>query len=125
MSYDKNNIFARILRGEIPSKKVYEDDAVLAFHDIAQAAPVHVVVIPKGEYISFDDFVRDAGVDEIANFWKKVQVIAGELGVVEDGYRIITNHGRNASQSVPHFHVHIIGGRALGALLAGDLVAQA
>lgn len=120
MAYDKDNIFAKIIRNEIPSKKVYEDDYVLAFHDIAQAAPVHIIVIPKGEFISFDDFVRDAGVDEIANFWKKVQIIAREQGADKEGYRIITNHGRNASQSVPHFHVHIIGGKPLGALIPGD-----
>jgi len=114
MPYDKNNVFAKIIRNEIPSKKVYEDDYVLAFHDI--------IVIPKGEYISFDDFTHDAGVDEIANFWKKVRAIAHEQGADKGGYRIITNHGKHASQSVPHFHVHIIGGRALGALLPGDIV---
>ena len=120
MSYDKNNIFAKIIRQEIPAKIVYNDDYVLAFHDISPAAPVHIIVIPKGKYISFDDFVRDAGVDEIASFFKKVQMIAQEQGADQGGYRIITNHGRHASQSVPHFHVHIIGGRALGALLPGD-----
>ena len=122
MAYDKNNIFAKIIRNEIPSKKVYEDDDVLAFHDIAQAAPVHIIVIPKGEYISFDDFTRDASVDEIASFFKKVQLIAKEQGADKEGYRVITNHGKHASQSVPHFHVHIIGGRHLGALLPGDKV---
>ena len=119
MPYDKNNIFARIIRGEIPSSKVYEDDDVLAFHDIAKAAPVHVVVVPKGDYVSFDDFARHAAPEKIAGFFKTVQKIAAELGADEDGYRLITNHGAHASQSVPHFHLHILGGRPLGALLAG------
>jgi len=120
MAYDKNNIFAKIIRGEIQSKKIYEDDDVLAFHDIAQAAPVHAIVVPKGEYVSFDDFVRNAAAEKIAGFFKKVQAIAAQLGADKNGYRLITNHGKNASQSVPHFHVHIIGGRPLGALLPGD-----
>lgn len=124
MAYDKQNIFAKIIRNEIPSKKVYEDDNVLAFHDIAAAAPVHVLVVPKGDYISFDDFTQKASVDEVANFFIKVQKIAESLKVTENGYRIITNHGVHASQSVPHFHVHIIGGRALGALLPGDTHAR-
>ena len=99
-----------------------EDDGVLAFQDIAQAAPVHVIVVPKGEYISFNDFTRIAGAEEIADFFKKVQLVAKQLGADKDGYRIITNHGKNAAQSVPHFHVHIIAGRPLGALLPGDLL---
>jgi diadenosine tetraphosphate (Ap4A) HIT family hydrolase len=121
MAYDKDNIFAKIIRKEIPSAKVYEDDDVYAFHDIAKAAPVHVLVVPKGEYESFDDFVKKANMDVIANFFIKVQKIAEMMKVTENGYRIITNHGLHASQSVPHFHVHIIGGRALGALLPGDI----
>ncbi len=120
MAYDSGNVFARIIRGEIPSSKVYEDDEVFAFHDIARAAPVHVLVVPKGEYVSFDDFVTAAGVEKVANFFAKVQKIAAQLGVVEGGYRLITNHGFDASQSVPHFHVHILGGRQLGGLLPGD-----
>lgn len=120
MSYDKNNIFAQIIAKKIPSKKVYEDDDVYAFHDIAAAAPVHVLVVPKGEYVSFDDFVSKANIDIVAKFFIKVQKIAEELGLQENGYRIITNHGIHASQSVPHFHVHILGGRALGPLLHGD-----
>ena len=120
MAYDSNNIFAKIIRGEIPSKKIYEDADTLAFHDISQAAPIHVLVIPKGEYTSFDDFAITANAEKIGNFWKAVQKIAGDIGAVEGGYRLITNHGRNASQSVPHFHVHILGGKPLGALIAGD-----
>ncbi len=114
--YDKNNIFAKIIRGEIPADKVYEDDKVLAFHDIAKAAPVHVLVIPKGEYVSFADFSINATADESANFFKKVSEIAKSLKL-EDGYRIITNTGKNASQTVHHFHIHILGGKFLGDLL--------
>lgn len=120
MAYDTNNIFAKILRKDIPNKTVYEDDDVLAFHDISAAAPVHVLVIPKGEYISFDDFITKASVEYVQKFFGRVQLIAQELGLQESGYRLITNHGNHASQSVPHFHVHILGGRALGALLPGD-----
>lgn len=124
MAYDKDNIFAKIIRKEIPSKKIYEDDDVYAFHDIAAAAPVHALVVPKGEYVSFDDFVSKANLDIVAKFFIKVQKIAEQLGLPENGYRIITNHGVHASQSVPHFHVHILGGRALGALLPGDTHAR-
>ena len=120
MSYDSDNIFAKILRGEIPNNTVYEDDDVLAFHDIAPAAPVHVLVIPKGDYVSFDDFCMKAGTDGIATFFTKVQAVATELGLAASGYRLITNHGVDASQSVPHFHVHIIGGKSLGGLIPGD-----
>ncbi len=123
MSYDSENIFAKMIRGEIPNNNVYEDDSVLAFHDIAPAAPVHVLVIPKGEYTSFDDFATKAGMGEVAGFFAKVQHIAAELGVVESGYRLITNHGADASQTVPHFHVHILAGAPLGGLLAGDVLA--
>ncbi len=117
MSYDSNNIFAKILRGEIPCKKIYEDQHAIAFEDIAPAAPIHVLVIPKGAYISFNDFVTNASAQEIAGFFASVQKVAAQLELHENGYRIISNHGADASQSVPHFHVHILGGRALGALL--------
>ncbi len=119
--YDNENIFARIIRGKIPCEKVYEDDTVLAFQDIHPAAPVHVLVLPKGAYVSFDDFVAHADTEIISAFFKAVGKIAGTLGLREGGYRIITNHGKNASQSVPHFHVHILGGRTLGSLLPDDL----
>lgn len=123
MSYDKGNIFAKIIRKEIPSSVVYEDDSVMAFNDVAPAAPVHVLVIPKGEFVSFDDFASNADGDTVGNFFKKVQYIAEkELQLPVDGYRLITNHGRNASQTVPHFHVHILGGRQLGGLLADDVL---
>lgn len=118
--YDPNNIFARIVRGEIPNNTIYEDEAVLAFHDIQPAAPVHTLVIPKGPYLSFDDFISKAGPEMVALFFQKVQAIATQLGLATSGYRLITNHGADASQSVPHFHVHILGGKPLGALLEGD-----
>lgn len=120
MMYDSSNIFAKILRGEIPAKKVFEDDDVLAFHDIAAAAPVHVLVVPKGEYVSFHDFMAKACAEEVAGFFSRVRSVAEKLGLAQDGYRLITNHGFNGSQSVPHFHVHILGGKQLGGLLADD-----
>ncbi len=113
MVYDKNNIFARIIRGESSCEKVYEDEDVLAFKDINPAAPVHVLVIPKGEYISFYDFVRDASPEIVALFFKKVHYVANFLGLSEHGYRLITNHGKGAMQLVLHFHVHILGGKEL------------
>lgn len=122
--YDTNNIFAKILRGEIPCKKVHEDAGVLAFEDIAPAAPVHVLVLPKGEYVSFDDFVTKASPDVVHRFFAVIRQIAEKSGLIEGGYRLITNHGKNASQSVPHFHVHILGGRPLGGLLPGDSQAR-
>ncbi|MDX1975247.1 MAG: histidine triad nucleotide-binding protein [Rickettsiales bacterium] len=117
MTYDTNNIFAKILRREIPSNTVYEDDYVLAFHDISPAAPVHVLVIPKREYVSFDDFAANAPADYMTYFWQSVRKVAEKLGVDKSGYRLITNHKEQAGQSVFHFHVHIVGGRALGGLL--------
>lgn len=120
MSYDSSNIFARIIRGEISAKKIYEDEQVLAIEDIAPAAPVHVLVMPKGDYVSFDDFSAKAPPDNVAYFFKTITRIARQMKVEVDGYRLIMNHGAHASQSVPHFHVHILGGRALGALLPGD-----
>jgi len=119
--YDDSNIFAQILRDEIPYDKVYEDQHVLAFKDINAAAPVHVLVVSKGQYVSFDDFVATRNTETIARFFKSVQKVAEELGLVESGYRLITNHGPDASQTVPHFHVHILGGRQLGGLLPGDV----
>ena len=117
MEYDPNNIFARILRGEIPSKKIYEDEHVLAFHDINPQAPVHILVIPKGAYISLDDFTEKAGAAEIAAFFTAVGRIAREQGHAEQGYRILANHGANAHQEVPHFHVHIFAGAKLGRMI--------
>ena len=116
--YDDSNIFARILRGEIPSKKVYEDDHVLAFHDINPLAPTHILVIPKGAYVSWDDFSRKASDEEIAAFVRAVGSIAREAGLVEDGYRLLANTGTHSGQEVPHLHVHIFAGRPLGPMLA-------
>lgn len=118
--YDPDNIFAKILKGEIPCDEVYSDDEILAFRDISPAAPVHILVVPRNEYTSFNDFVETAGRDEITHFFSTVQHIAEQAGLVSTGYRLITNHGENASQSVPHFHVHILGGKPLGGLLPGD-----
>lgn len=111
--YDDNNIFARIIRGEIPAKKFYEDKQVLAFYDIAPQTPIHLIIIPKGRYISFDDFVRTASPELISYFFIKVQAIAEQLGLPSNGYRIIANHGKDANQQVPHFHVHLLGGKKL------------
>ncbi len=120
MAYDKNNIFARILRGEIPCDKVYEDEFAIAFNDLHPAAPTHVLVVPKGEFTSFDDFVQNAGSNVVTGFFASVQKVAAKLGLVDGGYRLITNHGKNASQTVHHFHVHLLGGRPLGGLLHRD-----
>ena len=120
MIYDKNNIFAKIIRGEIPSNKVYEDGEVLAFHDISKAAPLHILVIPKGEYVNFSDFVNKAKAEEVASFFKKVSEVAKLSGAAEGGFRLITNNGLNAHQAVPHYHVHILAGKKLGPLLSSD-----
>jgi diadenosine tetraphosphate (Ap4A) HIT family hydrolase len=120
MSYDSNNIFAKIIRGEIPSSKVYEDGKILAFHDISKATPTHVLVVPKGEYIDFSDFVSKADASEVANFFKRIAIIAKDLGVEEKGFRLITNKGSDAHQTVPHFHVHILAGKKMGPLILGD-----
>ena len=116
--YDDANIFARILRGEIPATKVYEDEHALAFHDINPAAPVHILVIPKGRYVSWDDFSAHASSEEIAGFVRAVGKVARDCGLVETGYRLLANTGSNSGQEVPHVHVHIFGGRPLGPMLA-------
>jgi histidine triad (HIT) family protein len=119
-NYDNDNIFAKIIRGEIPCEKIYSDDDVFAFKDISAAAPVHVLVIPKGQYVSFDDFVKNTDPVKVGQFFAKVKQIASELGVDKTGYRLITNHGEDAHQTVPHFHVHILAGKKLGGLLQTD-----
>lgn len=118
LTYDSTNIFARILRGEIPCKPVYEDDHVLAFPDIAPQAPVHILVIPKGAYVSHADFSARATDAEIAAFTRAVGRIARDAGVEDSGYRLIANHGPHSHQEVPHYHVHILGGRPIGPLVA-------
>ncbi len=115
--YDDNNIFARILRGEIPARKVYEDDHAFAFHDINPQAPTHVLVIPKGRYVSWADFSAKAPDAEIAGFVRAVGAVARELGIEESGYRLLANAGSNSHQEVPHLHVHIFGGKKLGPML--------
>lgn len=117
--YDANNIFARILRGEIPSKRVHESAYALAFHDIAPQAPVHVLVIPKGAYVSLSDFGAHATEAEIAGFWRAVAAVAAELGLDAGGYRALTNVGEDGGQEVPHFHVHLFAGRRLGRMVPG------
>jgi diadenosine tetraphosphate (Ap4A) HIT family hydrolase len=116
--YDENNLFAQILRDEIPSKKVYEDEHALAFHDINPLAPTHILVIPKGPYVSWEDFSAKASDEEVAGFVRAVGKIAREAGLVESGYRLLANVGVNSGQVVPHLHVHIFGGRPLGPMLA-------
>ena len=116
--YDDSNIFAKILRGEIPNKTVFEDDHVLAFHDINPLSPTHILVIPKGAYVSWDDFSERASDEEIGAFVRAVGRIAREAGLVEPGYRLLANVGLDSGQEVPHLHVHIFGGRPLGPMLA-------
>ena len=109
--YDDANIFARILRGELPCNKVHEDEWCLAFHDIRPQAPVHVLVIPKGPYVSWDDFTAKAGDAEVAGFIRSVGEVTRLLGLQTPGYRLMVNMGQNGHQEVPHLHVHIFGGR--------------
>lgn len=118
LPYDESNVFARILRGELPCKKVFEDEHVFAFHDINPLAPTHILVIPKGAYVSWDDFSARASDAEIAAFVRAVGHIAREAGHVDPGYRLLANTGMDAGQEVPHFHVHIFAGRPLGPMLA-------
>jgi diadenosine tetraphosphate (Ap4A) HIT family hydrolase len=116
--YDPQNIFARILRGEIPCKRVHEDEFALAFHDINPLAPVHVLVIPKGAYVSAADFHATASAAEIAGFWRAVSQVARDLGLDASGHRLLANMGPDSGQEVPHLHVHILGGRPLGRMVS-------
>nr|WP_295668804.1 histidine triad nucleotide-binding protein [Sphingomonas sp.] len=115
--YDDQNIFARILRGEIPSQRVYEDEWAVAFHDINAQAPIHILVIPRGPYVSWDDFSGKAPDAEIAGFIRAVGKVARDAGLVVPGYRLLANTGRQSGQEVPHFHVHILAGQPLGPML--------
>lgn len=118
--YDPHNIFAKISRKEMACKQVYEDDYILAFHDAFPKAPVHVLVIPKqAGYRSFDDFSANAPADAIAAFFRAVGIVARQLGLEKEGYRIIANHGDNSGQEIFHFHMHILGGKPLGEMIAG------
>jgi histidine triad (HIT) family protein len=119
MPYDPNNIFAKILQGQIPAKKVYEDEFALAFYDIHPQAPVHVLVIPKGAYMSALDFGASASADEITGFYRAVSVVAKNLGLEENGFRMIANTGIHGGQEVPHYHVHLLGGKKIGPMVAG------
>ena len=114
MYYDDNNIFAKIIRGDLSSKKVYEDDSVLAFHDVNPVAPVHILVVPKGKYMNYNHFITKASSDEISNFFIKVNEIAKSNGLKD--FRLVTNCGKESGQTVFHFHIHIIGGNSLGAM---------
>ncbi|OYX37510.1 MULTISPECIES: histidine triad nucleotide-binding protein [unclassified Sphingomonas] len=118
LPYDDQNIFAKILRGEIPSKRVYEDDFAVAFHDINPQAPTHLLVIPRGAYVSWDDFSARGSDAEIAGFVRAVGTVARAAGLVAPGYRLLANTGLDAHQEVPHLHVHIFAGRPLGPMLA-------
>jgi len=115
--YDEGNVFAKILRGEIPCKKVYEDDFALAFHDINPQAPVHILVIPKGPFVSWDDFSAMADDATIAGFVRAVGTVARDNGLVEPGYRMLANVGQHGHQEVPHLHVHLFGGRQFYAMI--------
>ena len=118
LPYDDQNIFAKILRDEVPSKRVYEDDFAIAFHDINPQAPTHLLVIPKGAYVSWDDFSARAPDTEIAGFIRAVGAVARAAGLVEPGYRLLANIGQDGQQEVPHLHVHVFAGRPLGPMLA-------
>ena len=122
MIYDKNNIFAKILRGEIPCKKIYEDEYVLAFYDINPQKKVHALVIPKGEYVDLDDFSSEASKEEISGLIKGISAVAKKLGISNEvkgkGYRSLVNIGENGGQEVPHLHFHIFGGEKIGKMVS-------
>jgi diadenosine tetraphosphate (Ap4A) HIT family hydrolase len=118
LPYDETNIFARILRGELPSKTVYEDEYALAFHDINPQAPLHILVIPKGAYVSWDDFSARGSDAEIAGFVRAVGQVARDEGLVAPGYRLLANVGFDSHQEIAHLHVHIFAGQPLGPMLA-------
>lgn len=118
--YDNNNIFAKILKKEIPCKAAFEDEHTLIFHDVNPAAPVHLLAIPKGKYISFQDFTAKATSAEITSFFAAIAKITKQLKIDDSGYRLITNHGKNGMQTAPHFHMHILAGKKLGALIQDE-----
>ena len=114
--YNEDNVFAKILRDEIPVSKIYEDDYVIAIEDVAPAAPVHILVIPKSKYTSFNDFLMGADDKEVLGYFKAVQKVAAKLGLEKNGYRLVSNHGEDAGQTVSHLHFHILGGKQLGGI---------
>ena len=119
-AYDPTNIFARILRGEIPNKTVLESAHTLAFHDIHPQAPVHVLVVPKGPYVTFDHFAAEASAEDIVDFHRTSAAVCTLLGIDPgEGYRAITNAGGHGMQEVPHYHLHILGGKVMGRLIGG------
>ncbi len=118
MAYDDNNIFAKILCGDIPCNKVYEDDYALAFNDINPQAPVHILVIPKGRYVNIADFSANGRPEEVAGFWRAVAQIASDKHLIDPGFRVIANTGVNGGQEVPHFHAHILAGKKIGPMVA-------
>lgn len=115
--YDKNNVFVKIIGKDIPAEIIYEDDNLIAFNDINPVAPVHIIIIPKKEYIDYSDFILKASSDEIKDYFTKLAYIASLVGLDQDGYRLITNKGVNSGQSVFHFHFHIIGGKTISKLI--------
>ena len=120
MSYDDNNIFAKILRGEIPCKKIYEDEFVLSFHDINPQKKIHALVIPKGKYVDLDDFIKNASSDEMVGFLQGINTVAKKLGISFDtgkGYRALSNIGEDGGQEVPHLHFHLFGGEKIGKMV--------
>ena len=120
MSYDNNNIFAKILRGEIPCKKIYEDKYVLSFYDINPQKKIHALVIPKGNYVDLDDFISNASTDEIMGLLKGIKVVAKKLNISTEngkGYRALVNVGENGGQEVPHLHFHLFGGEKIGKMV--------
>ena len=118
MKYDKNNIFARILRKELSAEVVYEDDYALAFHDIYPKAPIHILVIPKGEFVSFFDFTAKASPELTVKFYKAIYHVLQKFNLQKEGFRILSNHGAHGGQEVPHYHVHIFGGCPLGQMIS-------
>ena len=115
--YDDDNIFAKILRSEIPCNKILENDCALAFSDINPQAPIHILIIPKNSYINFYDFTKNASLKEIELFWELVKDVIEYQKVHSEGFRLITNSGNNGNQDVPHFHVHLLGGENLGRMI--------
>lgn len=120
MKYDKNNIFARILRKELPAQIVYEDDYALAFHDLHPKAPLHILVVPKGDFVSFFDFSENAPPELMVGFNKALHHVIQSLNLQKEGFRILSNHGAHGGQEVPHYHVHIFGGRPLGRMISQE-----
>ena len=121
MTYDKNNIFAKILRGEIPCKKIYEDKFVLSFHDVNPKKKIHVLVIPKGKYTDLDDFCKNASPEEMVGMFKGLQKVSKQLGISQEdgsGYRALTNIGNDGGQEVPHLHFHLFGGEKVGKMVS-------